>query len=46
MMVAIVTPDTGLLELPTRPAMYPATAEKRNAVTTMSRVNPMPPHRL
>jgi hypothetical protein len=33
--VAIVSPDSGLLEEPTRPAMYAATPEKMKPVTTM-----------
>ena len=31
--VAIVMPDTGELDEPTTPAIYPATAAKKNAVT-------------
>ena len=34
--VAIVTPDIGLLELPTRPAIYPATAENKNPAMTIN----------
>src|SRR5690625_5486512 len=34
-MVAMVTPEMGLFELPTNPAIYPATAEKRNPAITM-----------
>ena len=33
--VAIVTPDMGLLDEPTRPAMYPATAENKKPVTSI-----------
>mmetsp|Transcript_5223 Transcript_5223/g.9204 ORF Transcript_5223/g.9204 Transcript_5223/m.9204 type:complete len:148 (-) Transcript_5223:4589-5032(-) len=33
-LAAIVTPDTGLFELPTSPAIYADTAEKRNDNTT------------
>src|SRR6185295_5033301 len=38
MSVAIVTPDTGLLELPTIPAMYPATVENRKAAVAITTV--------
>jgi hypothetical protein len=34
-MVAIVMPDTGLLDEPTRPAMYAETEQNRNPATTM-----------
>ena len=34
--VVIVTPEIGLLLDPTRPAMYPATAEKANPAMSMS----------
>ena len=37
-MVAMVIPDTGLFEDPTRPDMYAATAENRNPATTITRV--------
>ena len=37
-MVAMVTPDTGLFEDPTSPAMYAATAENRKPVVAISRV--------
>ncbi len=33
--VAMVTPEMGLLELPTNPAIYPATAEKRKPATSI-----------
>src|SRR5690349_16292120 len=33
--VAIVMPETGLLDEPTRPAMYADTEQKRNPATTM-----------
>ena len=36
MIVAIVTPEMGLLEEPTTPAIYPATAENRNDATSIS----------
>ena len=34
-MVAMVMPDTGLLDEPTRPAMYADTEQNRNPATTM-----------
>jgi hypothetical protein len=42
--VAIVMPETGLLEEPTRPAMYAETAQNRNPATTMitAMAKPMP----
>ena len=45
--VAIVMPEIGLLDEPTRPAIYAATEENRNPVTTMitviARATPMVP---
>ena len=40
--VAIVTPETGFWDEPTRPAIYPATAENRNPATTMTSVMARP----
>ncbi len=37
-MVAMVMPDTGLLDEPTRPAMYADTEQKRKPMTTMMTV--------
>ena len=38
-MVAIVTPEIGLLEEPTTPAMYAATAENKNPNTIITTDN-------
>ena len=39
--VAMVTPDIGLFEEPTTPAMYAATDEKRNALNIIKKDNPI-----